>query len=328
MRSILTALLAVCFCLPLVGGQESDRELFKLTKARAEKGDAEAQFNLGDMYSKGDGVPEDDREAVKWLHKSAEQGYATAQNNLGNMYAEGEGVPKDDKEAVKWYRKAAEQGEVFAQYNLALSYDIEGVPLGQELLVDEKTFQKEMMKWYRKAAEQGHALAQYNLGVKYHNGEGVPKDLVITHAWWNIAGANGYRGKFPLRDPAIGRIERRMSNIEKLKAQALSREIIKKNPKVVNYNKVFELTKARAEKGDAEDQLNLGVMYRYGGSARRKEAAPIDWVASYAWFNIAAVNGNDTARRMKDEIPMPPEMVHKAQALSKEMVKKNPKLLK
>ena len=61
---------------------------------------------------------EDDREAVKWYRKAAEQGYAKAQYNLGVMYFKGEGVA-DDAEAVKWYRKSAEQGFAFAQRNLA-----------------------------------------------------------------------------------------------------------------------------------------------------------------------------------------------------------------
>ena len=48
----------------------------------------------------------------------AEQGYASAQYNLGQMYTNGEGVPQDYTEAVKWYRLAAEQGYADAQTNL------------------------------------------------------------------------------------------------------------------------------------------------------------------------------------------------------------------
>ena len=48
----------------------------------------------------------------------AEQGDANAQYNLGNMYIYGNGVPENDTEAVKWYRLAAEQGQANAQYNL------------------------------------------------------------------------------------------------------------------------------------------------------------------------------------------------------------------
>ena len=74
MRSFLTALLAGCFCLPLVGGEESAKELFEFAKAKAEKGDASAQVTLGLMYEYGRGVAKNDVEAVKWYRKAAEQG--------------------------------------------------------------------------------------------------------------------------------------------------------------------------------------------------------------------------------------------------------------
>lgn len=45
----------------------------------------------------------------------AEQSHATAQYNLGQMYRLGQGVPQDDAEAVKWYRLADNQGNPFAQ---------------------------------------------------------------------------------------------------------------------------------------------------------------------------------------------------------------------
>ncbi len=91
-------------------------------KPLAEQGDAFAQFRLGVMYEKGQGVPQDYAEAVKWYRKAAEQGHTDAQNNLFVMYAEGQGVPQDYAEAVKWYRKAAEQGLPEAQYNLGVIY--------------------------------------------------------------------------------------------------------------------------------------------------------------------------------------------------------------
>ncbi len=61
----------------------------------AEQGDAKAQYNIGIMYDRGDGVPQDYAEAVKWFRKAAEQGFAKAQNNLGEMYRYGYGVAKD-----------------------------------------------------------------------------------------------------------------------------------------------------------------------------------------------------------------------------------------
>ena len=90
----------------------------------AEQGTAGAQFNLGVMYYKGEGVPQDYKTAVKWYRLAAEQGYAYAQFNLGLMYRKGEGVPQDYKTAVKWYRLAAEQGSAYAQFNLGLMYGL------------------------------------------------------------------------------------------------------------------------------------------------------------------------------------------------------------
>ena len=95
----------------------------------AEQGDAVAQFNLGNMYDQGKGVPQDYAEAVRWHRLAAEQGIAVAQNNLGRMYNQGKGVPQDYPEAVRWYRLAAEQGISRAQFNLGLMhFKGQGVP--------------------------------------------------------------------------------------------------------------------------------------------------------------------------------------------------------
>ena len=61
-----------------------------------------AQYNLGVMYDKGQGVPQDNKTAVKWYRLAAEQGNAYAQGNLGVMYASGQGVLKDYVYAHMW----------------------------------------------------------------------------------------------------------------------------------------------------------------------------------------------------------------------------------
>ena len=81
----------------------------------AEQGDATAQFNLGVMYYKGQGVQQDYAEAVKWWRQAAEQGEPDAQFLLGIAYENGYGVPEDHVEALKWCHQAAEQGHAEAQ---------------------------------------------------------------------------------------------------------------------------------------------------------------------------------------------------------------------
>lgn len=83
-------------------------EDFKILRQRAEEGDAEAQYMLGDRYLNGEGVTQDASEAVKWLRKAAEQGNDEAQFALGLTYFKGMGVSQDYAEAAKWLRKAAE----------------------------------------------------------------------------------------------------------------------------------------------------------------------------------------------------------------------------
>jgi len=126
----------------------------------AQQGFASAQFNLGVMHYKGQGVPTDYAEAIKWLRLAAQQGSASAQNMLGLIYYEGQGmrVRKDYAEAIKWFRLAARQGFASAQFNLGVMYSKgQGVP----------TDNAEAIKWLRLAAQRGSASAQNMLNTIY-----------------------------------------------------------------------------------------------------------------------------------------------------------------
>ena len=69
----------------------------------ADQGNASAQYNLGLMYWRSQGVPQDYAAAVSWYRKAADQGHADAQFNLGIMYEEGQGVPQDYAQAHMWF---------------------------------------------------------------------------------------------------------------------------------------------------------------------------------------------------------------------------------
>ena len=102
---------------------------FNIWLPLAVRGDARAQYNLGIMYDKGDGVPQDYAKAARWQRMAAEQGLPHAQYILGWMYRKGEGVQQDYAEAVRWYRMAADQGLGGAQHNLGMMYGVgNGVP--------------------------------------------------------------------------------------------------------------------------------------------------------------------------------------------------------
>ena len=79
-----------------------------------------------------------------------------------------------------------------------------------------------------------------------------------------------------------------------------------------------------AEQGDVSAKYMLGVMYEGGYGVKK------DLVLAYAWCNIAATDGHESAKRVKQDIgkKLTPEQIAKAEALAKEMIANNPKLLK
>ncbi len=106
-------IIIIAFGLMLVTAQTANAQApsFEELEARAEQGDADAQDNLGTLYSWGAGVARDSLEAVRLYRLAAEQGYEVAQYNLGNMYARGEGVLQDNVRAHMWYSIAALRGD-------------------------------------------------------------------------------------------------------------------------------------------------------------------------------------------------------------------------
>lgn len=52
----------------------------------------------------------------------ADEGHSNAQYKLGIMYEKGQGVDQDMTKAVEWYTKAAKNGHIDAQENLLCKY--------------------------------------------------------------------------------------------------------------------------------------------------------------------------------------------------------------
>ena len=74
-----------------------------ISLAKTNDKDALAQYYLGVMYLKGQGVEQDYEEAGKWLRKASENRLPQAQYKLASLYTEGKGVPKDYEFAYIWY---------------------------------------------------------------------------------------------------------------------------------------------------------------------------------------------------------------------------------
>jgi TPR repeat protein len=149
----------------------------------ATAGDHRAQYALGDIYYNGRAGSTDYEKARSLWLDAAVQGNDMAQLKLGYMYSEGLGVTQDYSAAQRWYLKAASMGNAEAQTLLG-SLLHEGNRIEHDY---EQAF-----KWYKLAAEQGHAHAQYTLGTLFHDGLGTPVDYLSCAAWVDVAVSNGY----------------------------------------------------------------------------------------------------------------------------------------
>ena len=152
-------------------------EAVECYRKAAERGHAEAQFQLGCMLQSGMNYPRDYAEAARWFSEAARQGHmeakkrldeppisvyykaglgdAAAEYSLGRMYEEGHDAVLDYHKAAEWYRKSADLGNADAMYRLGRMRD-DGIGMSQN--------KSEALEWYRKAAALGNADARNLLG--------------------------------------------------------------------------------------------------------------------------------------------------------------------
>ena len=84
----------------------------------AERGDPDAQWQMGVRYHNGEDVPQDDALAMTWFERAADQGQIDAQSHLGAYYWAGRGVPEDLYKAYFWSAIATAQGDEISKARL------------------------------------------------------------------------------------------------------------------------------------------------------------------------------------------------------------------
>jgi len=84
----------------------------------AAKGDADAQFNMGQAYKLGKGVPQDIKRAEAWYRKAAQSGHIKASDTLGLL------LFQDNRkaDALPFLQASAERGEPRAMYILGIAH--------------------------------------------------------------------------------------------------------------------------------------------------------------------------------------------------------------
>ena len=146
-------------------------EEMKRWQPKAEAGDAEAQFRLGQMYALGHGFKQNFNSAIEWYEKAAAQGNAKARIALGVLYFHGTGVEKNKDKAREWFEKAAAQNNPVAQ-------DLMG------WLARQAKDYTSAKQWLEQAAAQDYAPAMMAMGKLYEDGAGVPQDFAEAKRWY------------------------------------------------------------------------------------------------------------------------------------------------
>jgi len=80
----------------------------------ADRGDADAQYNIAQAYFLGRGVPQNANLAEQWFERAARQGHQDAQANYGLLLFQN----GRRREAMQWIEPAANRGDPRAQYVL------------------------------------------------------------------------------------------------------------------------------------------------------------------------------------------------------------------
>lgn len=121
-------------------------DLLRLIRERADKGNAECQWVMARLLTKGSVMPRDEDAAMKYLIKGADGGNMVCQREYGSRLLE-----KNDPSGIKYLEKAADQGDSQSQYMVGMIYFTGMYDVRQSRYMGEN--------YLRKAARQGNADA-------------------------------------------------------------------------------------------------------------------------------------------------------------------------
>ena len=159
-------------------------------------GDEHARGNLESLYAEGRGAPSG-AAAVAWYRRGADAEIAAAQYRLGQIFAKGEGVPRDERAAAHWLARAAHQGHAEARKEAGELYYklgnyMEAAALGHEgavhALADQamKSGQpgarEEYLRWLNAPKPKPPAARAWPTGISLDPGEDQQRTMQVRVA--------------------------------------------------------------------------------------------------------------------------------------------------
>jgi len=264
---------------------DRDADMTKL-ETRAETGDTEAQYALGNVYFENG----EKEKAADCFLSAANNGHALAQAAISYMYISGYAVPETETDVFTFAEKAADQGESKGQFLLGYCYE-------QGLGVDIDY--EQAAHWYRKAKQEEPA-AKLRLGFLYRSGEGVAQDykesLTLFSEVYNSdsisysASAAYYIGQMYADESWLDKdVETAVEWYQKAGEKGLADgwnarayhyyagDGVKKD-----YNEAFRCSENAANLGDVVGKFNLSWLYIAGLGVEQNTMAGIDWLQESA----------------------------------------------
>lgn len=191
----------------------------------ATQGNAEAQYQLGEIYSFGLGLQVDLKAGKGWYQKAAEQGYTPAvdaiklhvdRENISNYKADKDRLAilaKQEQERIATYAAASldqlyqkvQNGDAEAQMCIGRRY-LEGNGVTKDEKIGAEYLTKAVAQGHKRALlalhnaatpgvlSGGSADAAFALGQIYAVGQGVPASDVEALAWFRLAADGDYPG--------------------------------------------------------------------------------------------------------------------------------------
>jgi len=166
----------------------NEQDIFQVLINRANHGDAEAMYYVGQLYDPEAGIVsstvpvKDVSLAVAWYQKAAAQQNLPAERSLGIDYYFGRGVARDFTVAAHLFEPAAGQGDPAAEFYLGVLLENgQGEP--QDL--------RRAVSLEETAAAAGEIAAETEVGNMYFNGIGLPMDAAKAQTYWVQAAAQG-----------------------------------------------------------------------------------------------------------------------------------------
>ncbi len=235
--------------------EEDYKQLFDCLKKSAENGNAQAQYNIGAMYQKADGIEDPDEkgkdleEAIKWYKRAAIQGNKRAVEalrfNKKCPNCNSLNVKSDD--GYLYTCNYCKQKFTDENYKLALQkYESASEKSDESKIIEYK----EAHNYFLISAYDGNDKAQYFLGLLHLEGitifktkdfsvekeDIIKKDINQAENWFEISAEYGNeKAKMALK-------QLEESELNEEKEEEIEKEIMKKLQKEANANGALNLT--------------------------------------------------------------------------------------